>query len=80
MPHFVFYFDRIIYIIIQICNNPIEGIGDYNTLKGEKKKIVRTVIISGLILGTLYGIVANLYDGVDDSIKVENKVGHIPLQ
>lgn len=45
-------------------NEPtLETIGDYNTLAGEKRRVVRAVILSGLIIGTLYVIVANSYVG-----------------
>ncbi len=45
-------------------NEPtLQAIGDYNGLKGEKKRVVRAVIIAGLIIGSLYVIVANSYVG-----------------
>lgn len=59
-------------------NEPtLEQISDYRKLSGEKRSVVRAVIITGLLLGALYAIVANSYVGhnhdvlpVDDSILV----------
>ena len=57
----------------------LEQIGDYNGLKGEKKRIVWAVIAAGIIFGTIVGVVNYLYGTPSDSIKTE-KVGKIPLQ
>jgi len=40
----------------------LEDIGDYNTLKGVKKKIVWAVIIAGLLIGTIYMIAYKVYN------------------
>ena len=58
----------------------LESIGDYNTLKGEKKRVVWSVIIAGLIIGAIYVVVANIYSAPDDSIKVEQTIKKIPLK
>jgi hypothetical protein len=58
----------------------LENIEDYNTLKGQKKKVVWAVVLSGLILGAVYVITANIYDTPQGSIDVKEKVGRIPLQ
>ena len=38
----------------------LEDIGDYDTLKGEKKKIVWTVIIVGIIIGIGFEIFSEI--------------------
>ena len=58
----------------------LESIGDYNTLKGEKKRVVWSVIIAGLIIGAIYVVLANIYNTPDDSIKVEQTIKKIPLK
>ena len=58
----------------------LETIGDYNELKGEKKKFVWGVIVVGLIIGVLYIVIANKYSEVDDSIKVQESVKNIPIK
>jgi len=58
----------------------LESIGDYNTLEGEKKRVVWSVIIAGLIIGTIYVVVSNIYSTPDDSIKVEQTIKKIPLK
>ena len=57
----------------------LEEIGDYNGLKGEKKRIVWAVLAAGIILGSIIGIVNYFYGTPSDSIKTEN-VGKVPLQ
>ncbi|SFV57252.1 hypothetical protein MNB_SM-7-501 [hydrothermal vent metagenome] len=57
----------------------LENIGDYNGLKGEKKRVVWAVLISGIILGAAVGVVSYFYGTPSDSIKTE-KVGKIPLR
>jgi hypothetical protein len=55
-------------------------ISDYNTLKGEKKRVVLAVIITGIIIGSVYTIVKSLYSNVDDGIKVEQNIKNIPIK
>jgi len=57
----------------------LEDIGDYNTLKGEKKRIVWAVIIAGLLLGVVYLIAYNLYDNAQDTIPVKDEITVVPL-
>jgi len=38
----------------------LEDIEDYDTLKGQKKKVVWSIIIIGLVVSVIYGIVVNL--------------------
>jgi hypothetical protein len=55
----------------------LEDIGDYDTLKGQKKKIVWIVIITGLIIGAMYVVAYNIYDNKDDTIEVKEKIDKI---
>jgi len=57
----------------------LETIEDYNELKGEKKRVVWAVIISGLIVGGIYVGAKSIYSSVDDEIKTE-KVGKFPVK
>jgi hypothetical protein len=58
----------------------LEDIGDYDTLKGEKKKVVWTVIVGALLVGVLYVVAYSYYDKSDDSIKVEETIKTIPVK
>jgi Na+-translocating ferredoxin:NAD+ oxidoreductase RNF subunit RnfB len=55
----------------------LEDIGDYNTLKGEKKTIVWSVIIVGLLIGIAYSIAYKVYSNTD-SIKVKDVITIVP--
>ena len=55
----------------------LEDIGDYDTLKGQKKKIVWAVIIIGLIIGVMYVVAYNVYDNKDDAIEVKGKIDNM---
>lgn len=58
----------------------LEDIEDYDTLKGEKKKIVWTVIIAGLLLGVIYVVAYNYFDNAEENIQVEERVKSVPLR
>ena len=58
----------------------LESIGDYDTLKGEKKKVVWAVILAGLFIGVIYSIAYSVYDNEDDNIKVEESIKQIPVK
>ena len=58
----------------------LEDIGDYNTLKGEKKRVVWAVILAGLLMGVIYSIAINVYDNSQDSIAVEKSFKEIPMR
>ena len=62
-------------------NEPtLQQIGDYNGLKGEKKRVVRAVIAAGLLIGALYVIVANSYIGdTHDAFPVKERINGIPF-
>jgi len=57
----------------------LEEIGDYNTLKGEKKKIVWAVIIAGLIMGSIYVIASNSFGNVNDQIKIKDPIKNVRI-
>jgi hypothetical protein len=58
----------------------LQSIGDYNGLKGEKKWVVRGVLLSGLLLGALYVIVSNSYVGdVHDRLPVSDGITAVPF-
>ncbi|MEN4052409.1 MULTISPECIES: hypothetical protein [Sulfurimonas] len=57
----------------------LESISDYDTLKGEKKKIVWTVIIVGLLIGVGYTIAAKVYNAKDETIPVKEKFETAPF-
>jgi len=56
----------------------LRDISDYNTLKGEKKTIVWTVIVVGLLIGVVFLIASKVYDGSTDSIKVNDSITIVP--
>ena len=59
-------------------NEPtLESIEDYETLKGEKKYVVWSVIVVGLLLGAVY-VYLNDTTQVDDSIKIEDTIKNVP--
>lgn len=58
----------------------LENIEDYNTLKGEKRRVVWAVILAGLIMGVVYVVATTMYSSTDDSIPVEKSVKTVPLQ
>jgi|GEM_PF-468601 hypothetical protein len=55
----------------------LQDIGDYNTLKGEKKRIVWAVIIAGLIIGSIY-LVARTYFVPSDIIMTDDTITEVP--
>lgn len=57
----------------------LEDIGDYNSLKGEKKRIVWAVIIAGLLLGAVYVIAYKIYGHTDDTITVKDEISIVPV-
>jgi len=57
----------------------LEDIGDYNTLKGEKKKVVWAVILAGLLMGVIYTFVYSANDA-DDRIPVQDSIKIMPVR
>jgi hypothetical protein len=52
----------------------LENISDYNTLEGEKKRVVWAVIVASLIIGSIYTVAQTIYGNVDDSIPVQKSI------
>lgn len=57
----------------------LEDIGDYNTLKGEKKRIVWAVIIAGLLIGLVYTVAYKVFDNPGDAIHVNDPITKIAV-
>ena len=58
----------------------LEDIGDYNTLKGEKKKVVWAVVFTGILLSIVYIIAYSLYDNREDTLPIEKSLKIIPMK
>jgi len=58
----------------------LEDIEDYNTLKGEKKKIVFAVILAGLLMGLLYVLVYEVFDNKEENLPVAQSINKIPMK
>jgi len=56
----------------------LRDIEDYDTLKGEKKKIVWIVIAVGLLIGVAFLVASKVYNASDDSIKVKDSITIVP--
>ncbi len=62
-------------------NEPtLSSIEDYDTLKGSKKRVVWAVIISGLIIGTLFVAAKIYYGSTEDTIVVNESIGKVPVK
>jgi len=55
----------------------LQDMGDYNTLNGEKKRIVWAVIIAGLIIGSIY-LAARTYFVPNDMIPMDDTITKVP--
>jgi len=55
----------------------LQDIGDYNTLTGEKRRIVWAVVIAGLIMASVYGA-ARVYFVPDDIISTNDPITKVP--
>ncbi|MEA1955956.1 MAG: hypothetical protein U9N02_05635 [Campylobacterota bacterium] len=58
----------------------LEDMGDYNTLEGEKKKVVWGVVVAGLLIGVIYLAVYSTDNNKDDVIEVEKTLKNIPMK
>ena len=58
----------------------LEDIEDYDTLKGEKKKVIWAIVLASLIMGIVYTIVSKNYNTVDDKIEVKETSQKIPMR
>jgi hypothetical protein len=57
----------------------LEDIDDYNTLKGEKKKVVWAVDLAGILMGFIYSFVYSAND-VEDRIEVQDSIKIMPVR
>jgi hypothetical protein len=58
----------------------LEKIEDYNTLQGEKRRVIWAVIVAGLILGTIFSVAKSYYGSVDDEIATTDTIGRVPFK
>lgn len=58
----------------------LEDISDYDKLKGEKKKVVWTVIIGAILMGIIYVVSYKVYDNKEESIEVKERIHNIPVK
>jgi len=58
----------------------LEDIEDYNNLKGEKKKVVWSVILAGLVMGIIYSVVYNFYNETEDNLATEHLIRTMPMK
>jgi CTP-dependent riboflavin kinase len=63
-----------------MSESTLSGIEDYDTLKGEKRRVVWGVIISGLLVGAIYVGAKAYYGNVDDALNVDTGVAKVPLR
>jgi len=56
----------------------LRDMSDYDSLKGEKRRVVWAVILAGLIIGSLF-VAAKFYFGdVSDTLAPSEKIGKVP--
>ncbi len=55
----------------------LQEIEDYNTLKGEKRRVVWAVIIAGLVIGSIYVGAKTVFSDVEDSIPINDTITKI---
>jgi len=58
----------------------LEDMSDYNTLKGEKKRVVWAVIMAGIFMGIVYVIAYSIYDNKEDTIVKEQSYKQVPMR
>jgi hypothetical protein len=66
--------------IIMMSEPRLEDIEDYNTLKGEKKKVVLAVVMAGLLMGVIYVLAYSVYDNKEENLPVEQSLNKIPMK
>lgn len=63
-----------------VMNEPtLQNIDDYNTLGGEKRRVVLAVILATLIVGAIFTAAKFYFSTVSDEIPTE-KVGYLPVK
>ncbi len=56
----------------------LNDIEDYNTLKGEKKRVVWAVILAGLLMGAIYVVATSVYNNEGDYIAIDDPITAVP--
>jgi hypothetical protein len=57
----------------------LESIDDYNTLSGEKRKVVFAVVIAGLIMGVVYAIATSFYNN-EEPTSLDKTYTKVPMR
>ena len=52
---------------------------DYDTLSGEKKKVVWSVIIIGILIGVAFFVAGKIYTDKGDMIEIHDDIVKVPL-
>lgn len=61
-------------------NEPtLNQISDYNTLQGEKKRVVWAVILAGLIIGTVFAGAKWYFGEANDALATGERIGKVPF-
>lgn len=61
-------------------NEPtLREMSDYQTLEGEKKRVVLAVILAGLILGTIFSGAKWYFSDEGDAIATGERIGQVPF-
>jgi len=57
----------------------LEDISDYDTLKGDKKRVVWSVVIVGILIGIGYLIAYKVFNDSGDAIGTNDTIKIVPL-
>jgi len=57
----------------------LENISDYNTLRGEKKKVVFAIVISSIIMSIVY-IIATSFYAQEEPTSVDKTYKKVPMR
>jgi len=57
----------------------LESISDYNQLSGEKKKVVWSVVIIGLLIGVGYTVASKVFTAKSESLSVKEAFVSTPF-
>jgi len=58
----------------------LEDIEDYDNLKGEKKKVVWSIVFATILIGIVYTIANSMYGSNDDAMSVKESIKTMPLR
>ena len=56
----------------------LETMDDYDTLTGEKKRIVWTVIVVGILIGVGYAVASKVFTAEGDAIQTQDTISIVP--